>query len=82
MSGFFKNETDVADSTNAQVAYVSTRDMSITPENAYSDIFLDSSAMEGFISREKIAEAEAKEIRSFYNSRNYQYAWFSSEGLT
>ena len=82
MSGFFKNETDVADSANAQVDYVSTRDMSITPENAYSDIFLDSSALENFISREKVAEAEAKEIRSFYNSRNYQYAWFSSEGLT
>ena len=32
--------------------------------------------------RKKIADSIADRIRSFYNTRNYQYAWFSSDGLT
>jgi L,D-transpeptidase YcbB len=59
-----------------------TRDLSITPENAYSDLFLDSTAIDAFIKKQNITESEAKGIRQFYNSRNLQYAWFTSEGLT
>jgi murein L,D-transpeptidase YcbB/YkuD len=38
--------------------------------------------MEQFIQKKKIADSIADRIRSFYNTRNYQYAWFSSDGLT
>lgn len=61
---------------------ISKRDLSITKANSYSDIFLDSVSMEKFIAENHITDSIAYPMRSFYNSRNYQYAWFSSDGLT
>lgn len=62
---------------------VTDRDFSINKENAYNDIFLDSMAMEHYISRRQLTDKKiSRRIRSFYNARNYQYAWFSSAGLT
>ena len=61
---------------------VTKRDLSVTPENAYNDIFLDSLAMEKFIADNKLPDSLSRRIKSFYNARNYQFAWFSSKGLT
>src|SRR6185295_16403548 len=61
---------------------ISKRDRSITASNSYSDLFFDSTAVEQFIQKRKIDDSIANRIRSFYNTRNYQYAWFSSDGLT
>jgi murein L,D-transpeptidase YcbB/YkuD len=61
---------------------ISSRNYSITPSNAYSDLFLDSSAVEKFINEKKIPDSIAWRIRSFYNSRNFEFAWFSGDGLT
>ncbi|MFN8290542.1 MAG: L,D-transpeptidase family protein [Chitinophagaceae bacterium] len=62
---------------------ITDRDYSITKEDAYNDIFLDSLAMERYIENRQLGEKKiANRIRSFYNARNYQYAWFSSAGLT
>jgi murein L,D-transpeptidase YcbB/YkuD len=61
---------------------ISRRDVSITPDNAYNDLFLDSTAVEAFIDEHKIPDSISRRIRSFYNARNYQFAWFSSKGLT
>ncbi len=62
---------------------ITDRDYSITVDNAYNDIFLDSLAMERYILNKQLDDKKiARRIRSFYNARNYQYAWFSSEGLT
>jgi murein L,D-transpeptidase YcbB/YkuD len=61
---------------------ISSRNYSITPSNAYSDLFLDSSVVEKFINEKKIPDSIAWRIRSFYNSRNFQFAWFSGDGLT
>lgn len=58
------------------------RDESITAENAYSDIFLDSNAIESYIQKEKMNDAQAMQMRNFYKIRNYQYAWFASDGPT
>lgn len=60
---------------------VSKRDYSINKSNSYSDLFLDSMAMEKFIASKKIPDSLANRIRSFYNTRNYQFAWFSSNGM-
>jgi murein L,D-transpeptidase YcbB/YkuD len=38
--------------------------------------------VENFLKGKKIPDSIASRIRSFYNTRNYQYAWFSSDGLT
>ncbi len=62
---------------------ITNRDFSVTPENAYNDLMLDSLAMERYIEHRQLADIEISlRIRSFYNARNYHYAWFSSKGLT
>ena len=60
---------------------VTQRDTTITEENAYSDLFLDSTTVENYISLNQFTENTADRLRSFYNSRNYQFAWFQPDGL-
>ncbi|HEX8462456.1 MAG TPA: L,D-transpeptidase family protein [Segetibacter sp.] len=61
---------------------ISKRDYSINSTNSYSDLFMDSSAMETFITTNKVNDTISRRMRSFYNTRNYQFAWFSSDGVT
>lgn len=61
---------------------ITSRDHSITSVNSYNDLFLDSTAMEKYIAENKEPDSIANRMRSFYNARNYQYAWFYSGGLT
>ncbi|HEX2683069.1 MAG TPA: L,D-transpeptidase family protein, partial [Ferruginibacter sp.] len=61
---------------------MSKRDLSITPDNAYSTLFLDSTDLENFFAQNKPADSIMRRMRSFYNTRNYQFAWFSGDGLT
>lgn len=61
---------------------VSKTDVSITKANSYSDLFLDTSALGSFIKQNKVPDSIANRLESFYNTRNYQFAWFSSDGLT
>lgn len=58
------------------------RDITITPANAYADLFLDSLALEAFIQKEVPEDTTAQHMRNFYNSRNYSFAWFDKDGLT
>lgn len=60
---------------------ISKRDYSINKSNSYSDLFLDSMAMEKFVASKKLPDSIARRMRSFYNTRNYQFAWFSSDGM-
>ncbi len=60
---------------------VQPRDTTITVKNAYNDLFLDSAAMEDYIAKQSLGDTLAQRIRSFYNSRNYQFAWFDSSGV-
>jgi L,D-transpeptidase YcbB len=78
-NGGSHNSTD--DNTAESKKNVSKRDYSINKSNSYSDLFLDSMAMEKFIGSKKIADSLARRMRSFYNTRNYQFAWFSSSGI-
>jgi len=61
---------------------VSKRDYSINRTNSYSTLFLDSGTVEKYIAEKKLSDSVGRRIRSFYNARNYQFAWFSSDGLT
>lgn len=61
---------------------ISSRDLSITKANAYSTLFLDSTAVEAYIASKNVADSISRRMRSFYNARNYQFAWFSNDGLT
>lgn len=66
----------------AEVPAAVVRDLSITPANAYNNLFLDSNAVETYLKNKNLPGNEAAEIRNFYNSRNFEYAWFSGDGLT
>ena len=61
---------------------ISKRDYSVTKTVSYSDLFLDSNAVDKYIEENKVPDSLSRRARSFYNTRNYQFAWFSSEGLT
>ena len=61
---------------------MSDRDISITPSNSYSNLFLDTASVQNFITQNKIGDSIGRRLKSFYNTRNYQFAWFSSNGLT
>lgn len=59
---------------------VAPRDTTITVENSYSELFFDSASMEKYIRFEALDDTLADRIRSFYNTRNYQFAWFLDSG--
>ena len=61
---------------------VSKRNYSITKENAYNDLFVDSLVVMEYIATHAIPDSISRRIISFYNTRNYEYAWFSSDGLS
>src|SRR5687768_10978599 len=60
---------------------VTQRDTTITPANSFSELFLDSTILESFLANQKLEDSSANRLRSFYNTRNYQFAWFNEEGL-
>ncbi|MBA2563429.1 MAG: L,D-transpeptidase family protein [Chitinophagaceae bacterium] len=77
-----RSETIKTKETKQEKKKISKRDKSINEVNSYSDIFLDSLNVEKFIIEAKIPGSISRRIISFYNTRNYQCAWFSSNGLT
>lgn len=60
---------------------VAPRDTTITVTNSYSELFFDSTRLEAFIDSNDVQDSMADRLRSFYNQRNYQFAWFFKEGL-
>jgi len=58
------------------------RDTTITVSNSYNELFFDSLSMERFIKDTHLEDSMAQRMRNFYNSRNYQYAWYFHDGLT
>lgn len=79
-----KNDTDTdkAGSETGKDKKISSRDLSINKANAYNDLFLDSAAMATYLETLNTSDKVKRRITSLYNARNYQYAWFDSEGLT
>lgn len=61
-------------------APISRRDTTIVVANSYSDIFLDTATLAAYILERKPADSIGRLLRSFYNSRNYQAAWFTDRG--
>lgn len=77
------NETTTnEDSSSGSALAVAPRDVSINAQNSYSDLFLDSAAVERYIQQGGLNDSTARGMRNFYNKRNFQYAWLSSTGLT
>lgn len=55
------------------------RDTTVTRENAYNNLFLDSATVDVFL--KSIPEGGRNNILNFYNGRNYEFAWFNDNGL-
>jgi L,D-transpeptidase YcbB len=66
---------------NGAQAQQTPRDTSINVSTSYSEIFFDSVRMESFMSKQNFHDSLKRRIRNFYNGRNYQFAWFFSEGI-
>jgi L,D-transpeptidase YcbB len=76
------NEATAEDSASGSTLAVTSRDRSINANNSYTDLFLDSAAVERYILDGRLNDSTARGMRNFYNKRNFQYAWFSTAGLT
>lgn len=59
---------------------ITPRNTGITPENAYNNLFLDSSQIANFIKKKNLDESTGDRLWSFYNSRNYEFAWLDTSG--
>jgi murein L,D-transpeptidase YcbB/YkuD len=59
---------------------ITPRNYTITTANAFNDLFLDSAAMEKFVVAQKLDDGTASRLRSFYNARNFEFAWLDSKG--
>jgi len=68
--------------TKQQAPAIAPRNTMVNPGNAYNDLFLDSPAVARFIAQQHLNDTLANTLRSFYNVRNFEYAWFDSHGPT
>ena len=60
---------------------VAVRDTTITPVTSFSKLFFDSARLETFIREQKAGDSSASQQRNFYKRRNYQFAWFTEDGI-
>jgi murein L,D-transpeptidase YcbB/YkuD len=57
------------------------RTVNSTLKVSYSTLLLDSAKLEGFIKEQRIGDSTATQLREFYKSRDYQFAWFTKDGI-
>ncbi|REA56620.1 hypothetical protein DSL64_26215 [Dyadobacter luteus] len=60
---------------------IAVRDTTITVENSFTELFVDSSALLKFLETVPHDDSTANRMRSFYNQRNFQFAWFFPDGM-
>ncbi|MFL5738873.1 MAG: murein L,D-transpeptidase [Flavisolibacter sp.] len=82
IAGWSGGSKDSSSNKNDSLQSSLYKDESISAANAYSDLFLDSNAVESFIQKEKLPDSTAAMVRNFYRSRNYEFAWFTGKGIT
>lgn len=58
------------------------RDKSITPITSFNQLFFDSLEVKQFLSIHPELSTFSKQYIDFYNSRNFEFAWFDSTGLS
>jgi hypothetical protein len=55
---------------------------SANPATSLSNLFLDSLKLESFIKEQNVGDSTGRQLRNFYKSSNYQFAWFTEAGVT
>jgi len=79
---FFENsEQDIPKPVIRVEKPVTRVDVTIDTNNAFNGMFLDSTIIHQYLSDGEMGDTLSNRIRSFYNSRNNQFAWFAKEGL-
>ncbi|MBE9464467.1 murein L,D-transpeptidase [Dyadobacter subterraneus] len=66
--------------TEKKVPTVAVRDTTITVKNSFTELFVDSTELTKFLGTSQNDSISAQ-IQSFYNHRNYQFAWFFHDGI-
>lgn len=56
-------------------------DVTIDTANAFNQMFLTTNDLDDYLQQANLGDTMNNRIKSFYNSRNFQYAWFAPEGL-
>jgi murein L,D-transpeptidase YcbB/YkuD len=67
--------------TENKQSEIAKRDTTITKENSFTELFIDSSALSQFAKENSLTDSISNKMQGFYNQRNYQYAWFFPDGL-
>ena len=60
---------------------VAVRDTTIRVENSFTELFTDSATLRQFVRAHGIQDSLDSKMQSFYNRRNYQFAWFFPDGM-
>jgi murein L,D-transpeptidase YcbB/YkuD len=66
---------------NSSSEEIAIRDTTITLENSFTELFIDSSALGEYMASYSPEDSLRNKILSFYNQRNYQFAWFFPDGM-
>lgn len=66
----------------SSVIPVTVVDTTITEKNAFTLLTLDSQAVRVYLDSAALSDTGKLLFKNFYNSRNYQYAWFDEKGLS
>lgn len=83
VAGWFGTNEDSTNVNMDSASYMAfAPDQSITAANAYSDLFLDSAAISAYARENNLPDSTIRQLNNFYMIRNYQYAWFASDGPT
>jgi len=69
------------DADNKKIKKWLKRDSTITAQTAFNELFLDSATVEQYITTIGSDSSTARNLRDFYHSRNYQFAWFGKKSL-
>jgi murein L,D-transpeptidase YcbB/YkuD len=64
-----------------QLPQIAVRDTTIKIENSFTELFIDTTALSRFVSKQATQDSLANKMQSFYNRRNYQFAWFFPDGM-
>jgi hypothetical protein len=63
-----------------KIPEIAVRDTTITKENSFTELFIDSTTLAHYSQKEKIPDSIGNRMQNFYNQRNHQFAWFFPDG--
>ncbi len=67
--------------TEKKLPEVAVRDTTITRENSFTELFIDSLTLAKYSQKQETSDSISNRMQSFYNQRNHQFAWFFPDGI-